>query len=230
MDAVTQAMDGGVATVARAVAVGVVSATDVVVRALERIERDNPRLGAVVERRDQEALTEAPRVDREGPVGPLGGVPITVKEAIPVAGMRSTWGLAVSADQVAADDTVAVARLRAAGAIVVGTTNAHEVLADFGQTVNAVYRRTRNPSNIDPAAGGSSGGSAAAVAAGRSCLDIGSDLVGSVRLPAAFCGSFGLRPSEGVVPLAGFVPPGAPPTPDDVAYLPSVRSPAPPPT
>ncbi len=216
---VEQVMDGGAVAVARAVAGGVVSAVDVVGLALERIERDNPHIGAVVERRDREALAEAARVDRDGPSGPLSGVPITVKEAIHVAGMHSTWGLPAAADNVATEDAVAVARLRSAGAIVVGTTNAHQMLADYGQTCNAVYGRTRNPSDTNHAAGGSSGGSAAAVAAGMSCLDIGSDLVGSVRLPAAFCGVSGLRPSEGIVSLGGFSPPGAPPTPEAVGYL-----------
>lgn len=221
-DRVEQAMRGGAGEVARAVARGEVSASDMVRVALERIERGNARIGAVVEVRAADAIEEAARVDREGPVGPLSGVPITIKEALHVEGMRSTWGLSAAAEHVASSDAIAVARLREGGAIVVGTTNAHEMLADFGQTTNAVYGRTRNPWDTSRAAGGSSGGSAAAVAAGLSCLDIGSDLVGSVRLPAAFCGVCGvcgLRPSEGVVPLEGFRPPGAPQIPDEAAYL-----------
>ncbi|MGI8902550.1 MAG: amidase family protein [Solirubrobacteraceae bacterium] len=218
-DRVEQAMSGGAAEVARAVARGEVSASEVVRAALERIERGNARIGAVVELRAADAIEEAAQLDREGPVGPLSGVPITIKEALHVEGMRSTWGLSSAAEHVASSDAIVVARLREGGAIVVGTTNAHEMLADFGQTTNAMYGRTSNPWDTSRAAGGSSGGSAAAVAAGLSCLDIGSDLVGSVRFPAAFCGVCGLRPSEGVVPLEGFRPPGAPQIPDEAAYL-----------
>src|SRR5206468_6778323 len=106
-----------------------------------------------------------------------------------------------------------VERLRAAGAIVVDKTNAHHLLADFGQTVNPFYGRTVNPRNPALTPGGSSGGAAAALAAGLSFLEYGSDLAGSVRIPAAYCGVYGLKPTAGAVPLRGFQPPGplAPP-------------------
>jgi len=103
-----------------------------------------------------------------------------------------------------------VQRLRRAGAIVVGTSNVAFMLADFAQTANQLYGVTNNPWDLGRTPGGSSGGAAAAVAAGLSFLDYGSDLVGSIRIPASFCGVYGLRPSVGVVPLTGFQPPGPP--------------------
>lgn len=213
------AMDAGALAVARAVVSGDVTAGEMVHLALERVEADNDRIAAVVELRAAEALEQAGRIDCDGPAGPLCGVPITIKEAVHVAGMRSTWGLPQATKHVASEDAAVVARLRQAGAIVIGTTNVHEMLTDFGQTNNPLYGRTRNPRDPTRTPGGSSGGAAAAVAAGFSCLDIGSDLVGSVRFPAAYCGVCGLRPSFGLVPLEGFSPPGAPQLPSRAAYL-----------
>jgi amidase len=112
-----------------------------------------------------------------------------------------------------------VARLRQAGAIIVDKTNAHFMLADFAQTFNEVYGRTSNPWDPELTPGGSSGGSAAAVAAGATYFDYGSDLVGSVRIPAAFCGVYGLKPSVGIVPLTGLQPPGPPAPPSEMMYM-----------
>lgn len=139
-------------------------------------------IGAVAELRADAALQEAAAVDRGEQSGPLAGVPITIKEAIHVAGMRSTWGIEDAREHRAGQDAAIVARLRHAGAIVVATTNAHQMLADFTRTENPLYGRTSNPRAPGHRPGGSSGGSAAAVAAGFSYLDVGSDLVGSVRI------------------------------------------------
>jgi amidase len=190
---------------------------------LARIEALNQSLNAVIELRAEAALAEAAVADRAvcGGLepGPLHGVPITVKEAFDVAGMHTTWGNPAAADQVAARETEVVRRLRRAGAIVVGKTNVAFMLSDFGQTANALHGTTNNPWDPRRTPGGSSGGSAAAVAAPMTFLDYGSDLVGSIRIPASFCGVYGHRPSMNVVPPAGFQPPG-PPAPDsDMLYL-----------
>jgi amidase len=120
---------------------------------------------------------------------------------------------------VADRDATVVARLRRAGAIVVGKTNAHFMLADFAQTFNEVYGRTNNPWDPELTPGGSSGGSAAALAAGATFLDYGSDLVGSIRIPAAFCGIYGPKPSVGVVPLTCLQPPGPPAPASEMLYM-----------
>ena len=205
------------------VAAGEASSAELVEALLARIDRLGPRLNAVVAERRDAARAEAAAADADvaagRPLGPLHGVPVTVKEAIHVAGLPSTWGHRPWAGAVADRDATVVARLRAAGAVVVGVTNVAELLADFGQTANPVYGTTANPWALDRTAGGSSGGSAAAVAAGLSYLDVGSDLAGSVRLPAAYCGAYGLKPTVGVVPMTGFRPPGPPAPPAERAYL-----------
>ena len=186
---------------------------------LARIDAASPDLNAVVEVRREAALGEAAAADeavaRGEQVGPLHGVPMTIKEAFNVAGLHTTWGNPAFKQYVADHDATVVRRLRRAGAIVVGTTNVAFMLADYAQTRNDLYGVTNNP--WDPACtpGGSSGGSAAAVAAGMSFLEYGSDLVGSVRIPASFCGVYGLKPSAGIVPRTGLQPPGpAVPQPD----------------
>ena len=179
---------------------------------LDHIAAADPEIGAVVELRAEAALREAAAADRaiaDGrPAGPLHGVPMTIKEAFDVAGMRTTWGIPAFKDYVADRDATVVARLKRAGAIVVGKTNAAAMLADFAQTANELYGVTRNPWDLACTPGGSSGGSAAAVAAGMTFLEYGSDLAGSIRIPASFCGVYGLKPSTGTVPLTGFKPPG----------------------
>jgi amidase len=149
-------------------------------------------------------------------------VPTTIKEAFNVAGLHTTWGNPAFEDYVADWDATVVSRLRKAGAVIVGKTNAHFMLADFAQTFNDVYGRTNNPWDPALTPGGSSGGSAAAVAAGETFLDFGSDLVGSIRIPAAFCGVYGLKPSVGVVPLTGLQPPGPPAPPSEMSYMSNV--------
>ena len=147
---------------------------------------------------------------------------MTIKDSFNVAGMRTTWGNPAFEDFVADSDATVVRRLRQAGAIVAGKTNVHFMLADFGQTANDLYGVTNNPWDATRTPGGSSGGGAAALCAGMTFLDYGSDLVGSVRIPASFCGVYGLKPSVGTVPLTGFQPPGPPPPPSDMTYMSAV--------
>ena len=193
---------------------------------LARIEAVNPGLNAVVQLRAEQALAEAAAADEAtalgGAPGPLHGLPMTVKDSFDVAGLATTWGNPAFAGHLAAADATVVRRLRRAGAVVVGKTNVAFMLGDFGQTANELYGVTANPWDPALTPGGSSGGAAAAVAAGLSFLEYGSDLVGSIRIPAGFCGVYGLRPSVGVVPLTGFQPPGPPAGPSDMRYLSAV--------
>jgi amidase len=203
-----------------------ISALDLTEMALDRIEATYPKVNAVVELRGDAAWEEAGAADaaiaRGDPIGPLQGVPITIKEAIPVAGMHSTWGNASFRDHVADVDAAVVQRLRGAGATVIGTTNVAAMRGDFAQTANDVYGVTNNPWDTSRTPGGSSGGAAAAVAAGMTFLDLGSDLVGSIRMPASFCGVYGIKPSANVVPLTGFQPPGPSSVPFEFTYRPSL--------
>jgi len=203
-----------------------VSARELTEALLAWIEAANPGLGAVVALRPEEALAEAAAADqaaaRGGVLGPLHGVPMTVKDAFDVAGLPTTWGNPAFAGHLAGSDATVVRRLRRAGAIVVGKTNVAYMLGDFGQTANPLHGVTANPWDRARTPGGSSGGAAAAVAAGMSFLEYGSDLVGSIRLPASYCGVYGLRPSVASVPLTGFQPPGPPAAPSDMTYLSAV--------
>ena len=193
---------------------------------LARIEAVNPGLNAVVELRGEQALAEAAAADeataRGGQLGPLHGLPMTVKESFDVAGLHTTWGNPAFADHVATADATVVRRLRQAGAVILGKTNVAFMLGDFGQTANELHGVTANPWDPARAPGGSSGGAAAAVAAGLTFLEYGSDLVGSIRIPASYCGVYGLKPSVGVVPLTGFQPPGPPAGPSEMRYLSAV--------
>ena len=181
---------------------------------LARIDSVNPRINAVVELDRTGALAAAAAADEMtahgGDLGPLHGVPMTVKDAFDVTGLHTTWGNPAFRDHRAVADTAVVHRLRRAGAIIVGKSNVHFMLADFGQSANELYGRTNNPWDVGRTPGGSTGGGAAALAAGLSFLEYGSDLVGSIRIPAAFCGVYGLKPTATIVPLDGFQPPGPP--------------------
>ena len=156
---------------------------------LERIVAKGAALNAVVVLDAARALAAAAAVDAAvaagEPLGPLAGVPVTVKEAFAVEGLATTAGMAELAGRAATADAPAVASLRQAGAVVLGKTNVPVALADL-QSDNPVYGRTANPWDAQRTCGGSSGGSAAAVAAGLSALDLGSDLGGSIRVPAAW--------------------------------------------
>jgi amidase len=185
---------------------------------LARIDAVNPAVNAVVELRREAALQEAAAADKEiarGVPGPLLGVPMTIKESFNVGGLHTTWGNPAFKDHVADSDATVVRRLKQAGAILVGKTNLPFMLGDFGQTANELYGVTNNPWDTTRTPGGSSGGGAAALSAGMTFLEYGSDLVGSIRIPASFCGVYGLRPSVEIVPLTGFQPPGPPPGPSD---------------
>ncbi|HSS09971.1 MAG TPA: amidase family protein [Acidimicrobiales bacterium] len=190
---------------------------------LDRIDAVNPKLNAVVELHRQAALREATGADaaiaRGDNVGPLHGVPMTIKDAFNVAGMRTTWGNPAFKDFVADQDATVVRRLRQAGVVIAGKTNVAFMLADFAQTANELYGQTNNPWDPTRTPGGSSGGSAAALAAGLSFLEFGSDVVGSIRIPASFCGVYGLKPSVGVIPLTGFQPAGPLASPDETMYM-----------
>jgi amidase len=205
---------------------GALSSRELTEALLARIEAVNPGLNAVVELRGEQAVAEAAAADeataRGGEPGPLHGVPMTIKDSFDVAGLHTTWGNPAFGDHVASSDATVVRRLRRAGAVVVGKTNVAFMLGDFGQTANRLYGVTGNPWDPERTPGGSSGGSAAAVSAGLSFLEYGSDLVGSIRIPASFCGVYGLRPSAGVVPLTGFQPPGPPAGPSEMTYLSTV--------
>ncbi|HWP19092.1 MAG TPA: amidase [Burkholderiaceae bacterium] len=186
------------------------SAVSLVDEAIARIEAGDAAVNAVVVRDFERARRDAHAADARraaGEDGPLLGLPVTVKESFDVTGLATTWGLP-GAHPPADADAVVVRRLRDAGAVVLGKTNVPTLLADW-QCANPVYGTTCNPWDLTRTSGGSSGG-AAAVAAGFSALDIGSDLGGSLRLPAAFCGVCSHRPSHGLVPLRGAAPPGAP--------------------
>jgi amidase len=189
---------------------------------LTRIDSVNPALNAVVELRREAALREAIAADeaiaRGENVGALHGVPMTIKDSFNVAEMHTTWGNPAFKDFTADSDATVVRRLRQAGAIIVGKTNVAFMLGDFGQTANELYGVTNNPWDTARTPGGSSGGTAAALSAGMTFLEYGSDLVGSIRFPASFCGVYGLKPSAGIVPLTGFQPPGLPPHLSDMTY------------
>ena len=190
---------------------GQVSAVEALDAQLARIERHNPELNAVVSldaesaRRQAEAADAAHR--RGEATKPLHGVPMTIKDAYDVQGLRTTVGTPVL-DRVARRDGTVAARLRAAGAIIVGHTNVPPWLADY-RSENPIFGRTANPWDLARTPGGSSGGAAAAVAVGMTPLEIGSDLAGSIRLPAHFCGVYGLKTTEHRIPSTGFFnPPG----------------------
>ena len=178
------------------------SARELIDLTLRRIEERNPAINAVVTL-DPSALDQARALDermaRSGPAGPLHGLPVGIKDVTPVGGLRTTYGSPLYADHVPAEDAEVVRRLRAAGAVIVGKTNTPE-FATGANTFNEVFGRTRNPWHLEKSAGGSTGGGAAGVATGMIALAEGTDLGGSLRIPAAFCGVVGLRPSPGLVP------------------------------
>jgi amidase len=177
----------------------------------QRIERFNPALNAIVvfdwERAMRQALRADEALTRGETIGLLHGVPMTVKEMFDLKGHPTTWGDPALRDCIAAEDDLVVQRLTAAGAIVFGKTNVPLRLMDI-QTYNDVYGTTNNPWNMTRAAGGSSGGSAAALAAGLTGLEFGSDIGGSIRNPAHYCGVYGHKPTYGLVGVTRTAPPG----------------------
>ncbi len=197
-------------SIAAAIRARDVSAVEVVEAHLERVEQVDGQLNAVVALCGERAMKEAREADdaltrgEEG--GALLGVPITVKDSHDTAGVVSTAGTLGRKDHVPTRDATAVARMRAAGAIVLGKTNTPEFTLAF-ETENLVYGRTNNPYDAERTPGGSSGGAAAIIAAGGSALDLGTDTGGSIRVPAAFCGIAGLKPTSGRVPRTGHAVP-----------------------
>ena len=176
---------------------------------LARIERINPALNAVVALDVEQARARADAADaalaRGESWGPLHGLPMTVKDSIEVAGMRTTSGAPALAGYLSRSDATSVARLRAAGAVIFGKTNL-PIFAGDVQSYNPVFGTTNNPWDLARSPGGSSGGAAAALAAGLTGLELGSDIGGSIRNPAHCCGVYGHKPSHGIVPGRGHIP------------------------
>lgn len=208
-------VDGQVA----ALAARRISSTELVDQSIARIETLDGRINAVISRdfdRARAAAKEADAALSRGERRPLLGVPVTVKESFNVAGLPTTWGMPVGKDWRPVEDAVVVARLKAAGAVILGKTNVPLGLADW-QSYNSIYGTTNNPWDLTRTPGGSSGGSAAAIAAGYVALEVGSDLAGSLRCPAHFCGVFCHKPSYGIIPSRGHTPPNAEPLQVDTA-------------
>ena len=178
---------------------------------LKRIERHNPRLNAVIALDVAGARKRAKEADKalaKGDVwGPLHGVPMTIKESYDVAGMPTTWGDPALRANIATRDALSVTRLKAAGVTLFGKTNVPLMLADW-QSYNAVYGTTNNPWDITRSPGGSSGGSAVALAAGLTGIEAGSDIGASIRNPAHYCGVYGHKPTWGIVSPRGHALPG----------------------
>lgn len=178
---------------------------------LKRIERYNPKINAIIASDIAGAKRRARAADRAlargQSLGPLHGLPMTVKESFDVIGLPTTWGLVEHRDHRAASNAAAVQRLIDAGAIVFGKTNVPVLLAEW-QSFNPIYGTTNNPWDVTRTPGGSSGGASAALAAGLTALEMGSDIGGSIRNPAHFTGVYGHKPTFGIVPTAGHALPG----------------------
>jgi len=180
---------------------GKISPPELAEEHIRQIERLNPQLNALIEFDAERVRAEARELKR----GPLAGLPITLKSSIEVKGYRCEIGSVLNRGHIAHEDAESVARLRRAGATVLGTTNCPEFLMAY-ETDNLLYGQTHNPWNLEHTAGGSSGGEAAAIAAGLSACGLGSDSGGSVREPAHFCGIASLKPTPGRVPARGHRP------------------------
>ena len=192
-----------------------VSATEVLEAYLAQIKKYNPQINSIATLNEEQAKKRAASADNaiaKGEIwGKLHGVPITIKDTFETANLLTTAGYKPLKNYIPAQDATVVARLRQAGAIILGKTNPAEMASDF-QSTNDIFGRVNNPWNLECTSGGSSGGSAAAIAAGFSALDLGNDCSGSTRQPAHFCGVFALKPTERRLPTAGHIPeaPGMP--------------------
>ena len=197
----------GAVELGRRIASGDLRSRGIVEALLARIAATNPKLEAFVTVTPGLARSEADAADAEIAAGrrrgPLHGVPYCLKDIVQTKGIRTTVGSHILADWVPGDDATVVTRLREAGAVLLGKVNTHEFA--FGATTQNIHGRTRNPWNHERIPGGSSGGSGAAVAAGLAPFSIGSDTAGSIRIPAAFCGISGLKPTFGLVSATGVV-------------------------
>jgi fatty acid amide hydrolase 2 len=205
-------LDMSAMQIASAIQTRTISVTEVVETHIRRIEEVNDKLNAVIDPRFEQARKEALAADAHlastsDPLPSLFGVPCTIKEFIAVKGQSHTGGLAARKGIKATEDAVLVQRLKDAGAIILGSTNGPEG-GLWMETYNTVYGRTENPWNPKHTAGGSSGGEGAILSAGGSAFGIGSDVGGSIRIPAAFCGIVGHKPTGALVPTMGHQPPG----------------------
>jgi amidase len=197
------------------------SAAELLEETIARIERDDGPINAVPVRDFERARADAAAADEalgRGERRPLLGIPMTVKESYNVAGLPTTWGFPWSADWRATEDAAAIARLKAAGAVIAGKTNVPFGLGDW-QSYNDVYGTTNNPWDVGRSPGGSSGGSAASLANRYVSLEIGSDIGGSLRAPAHFCGVFSHKPTYGLLPNRGHAPPGVNGAPSDLSVI-----------
>jgi amidase len=197
-------------TLAEMIRAGEISSRQVVEACFAQIGKQNPTYNAIVTLHEAEALAQADQADqarRDGkPCGPLHGVPITVKDTYRVKGSRTTAGYLPLQNHIPDTDAVAVQLLKAAGAIILGRTNTPTLAMDM-QTDNPIFGKANNPWDVTCTSAGSSGGCATALATGMTSLSLGSDLAGSIRLPASFCGVYGLKPTHGVVSFEGHIVP-----------------------
>lgn len=196
---------------------GAVTSVALTEEAIARVERDDTAINAVCVRdfdRARAAARDADQARARGEDRPLLGIPMTVKESYNVAGLATTWGMPQHRNYMPTDDAVQVSRIKAAGAVVLGKTNVPLMLQDL-QSFNEIYGTTNNPWDHGRTPGGSSGGSAAALASGFGALSIGSDIAGSLRTPAHFCGVYAHKPTLGLVANRGHLPPSNPPLPTD---------------
>ncbi|MFF3655325.1 amidase [Streptomyces olivochromogenes] len=197
---------------AAALRAGEVTSAELTDEAIARIERDDKAINAICVPdfgRARAAARDADQARARGEDRPLLGIPVTVKESYNIAGLPTTWGMPPHRNYMPAEDAVQVSRLKAAGAVVLGKTNVPFGLQDV-QSFNEIYGTTNNPWDHGRTSGGSSGGSAAALASGFGALSIGSDLAGSLRTPAHFCGVYAHKPTLGLAASRGMVPPSAP--------------------
>ena len=196
--------------IAREIRAGNLSAREMVDSCLDRIDQVNPRINAVVQRACERARSEADALDRQAArgrfKGPLHGVPITIKDSFDTEGIISTGGTLGRKSFIPQHDAPVVARLRDAGAVLLGKTNTPE-LTFSGETSNLIYGRTNNPYDLERSPGGSSGGSSAVIACGGAALELGSDTGGSIREPAHLCGIAGIKPTSGRTPRTGHIVP-----------------------
>jgi len=212
-----------------AIRAGDLSAVEALDETLSRVGQVNPQINAIVALDEERARAAAADADaalaRGEPVGPLHGLPMTIKDSWETEGLVTACGVPDLAQHVPAADAPAVARLRGAGAVIFGKTNTPMMAMDI-QSYNDVYGTTNNPWNLERTSGGSSGGACAALATGLTALELGSDIGGSIRTPAGYCGVYGHKSSYGVVPQRGHIPgpPGALGVPDLNVAGPLARS------
>ena len=196
-------------TLAELIRTGKATSKEIVMEHLERIKTHDEKYRALVMLFEKEALETAAECDREALEGkfrgPLHGVPVTIKEAFWIKGIRSTINLKLHKNFIAPEDAVTVDRIRRSGAVILGKTNIPAGLMDY-QVNGELYPEAKNPYHPDYTPGGSTGGGAAALAAGFSALELGSDIGGSIRLPSNFCGLYGLKPTDKAIPGHGMMP------------------------